>query len=85
MIVVSFGNMPTKQTNGQTLSSTINIEFTDSSVTKKEKKAVDNVNVRENFTSPIIPVDEQQKTQSAETKSHRGAIRIKTRSYQEQL
>jgi hypothetical protein len=74
VVVASFGSVPTKQTDVQTPSSSIDIQFTDNTVTKKEEKSVVSANATENFTPPITPVDEQQKTQSTKPKSYRDAI-----------
>ena len=74
MIVASFGGVSTKQNIVQSPSSTINIQFTDNVVTKKEEKPTGNVNAAESSTLTTTQVDEQQKAQPAKPKSYRDAI-----------
>jgi hypothetical protein len=85
VVVVSFGSAPNKQTTVQTPSSTVNIQFADNTVTKKEEKSFGSANATENFMPPITPVDGQQKIQSAKPKSYRDAIGMESHPHQEQL
>jgi hypothetical protein len=80
VLVASFGTVPTKSTSSSvvrtptTPSSTINIEFSDNTIIKKEDKPASTTN----FTPPITPIDGKQKTQEKEQtskpKSYRDAI-----------
>ena len=58
--------------------STINIEFSNNIITKKEIKSAKHVTSTGKFTPPVTPVDQQQKTQekeqSSKPKSYRDAI-----------
>ena len=81
IVVASFGSVPTEQSNTQTSitpSSSVNIQFTDDVLTKKEEKSVIPSSSAANFTPPITPAEEQKKTeekdQSTKPKSYRDAI-----------